>query len=105
MIKRISKRIYIGLIILFMYAPIMVLIILSFNSSRSRVVWEGFTFKWYGTLFKSTAIMDALKTTVALAFLSALTATVIGLLAATGIYAMRVRDQKIIIQFSNFRQL
>ena len=101
MIEKASRKIYIGLIILFMYAPIMVLVTLSFNSSRSRVVWGGFTLKWYRTLLDSSQIMGALKTTLALAVLSAAVATVIGLLAAIGIYAMRVRGQRTMLFFTN----
>ena len=101
MIGRISKKLYIGLIILFMYAPIAVLIALSFNSSRSRVVWEGFTLKWYRTLFSSFALTDALQTTLLLALLSAAIATLIGLFAAIGIYAMRIKGQKVMLFFTN----
>ena len=101
MIRKALGKIYIGLIMLFMYAPIFVLITLSFNSSRSRVLWEGFTLKWYRTLFSSTSIMNALKTTLSIAFLSAAIGTVIGLLAAVGIYAMRIKGRKVMLFFTN----
>ena len=90
-----------GLIILFMYAPILVLIALSFNASRSRVVWGGFTLKWYRTLFGSSAIMGAFGTTMGLAAASAAIASIIGLFAALGIYSMKKREYKVMMFFTN----
>ncbi|MCR5672342.1 MAG: ABC transporter permease [Lachnospiraceae bacterium] len=101
MIGKTLGKIYMGLIILFMYAPILVLITLSFNSSRSRVVWGGFTFKWYRTLFENSTIMNAFAMTMLLAVLSAGVATVIGLFAALGIYTMRKREYKVMLFFTN----
>ena len=66
-LKRVLSRFYIGLIILFLYAPILVLVMLSFNNSRSRVTWGGFTLQWYGKLFSNGQIMEALVTTLVLA--------------------------------------
>ena len=100
-LKNLLSRCYIGLIVLFLYAPILVLIVLSFNRSRSRVTWGGFTLEWYGQLFSNRQIMDALVTTLVLAFLSALIATVIGVLAALGIHAMRQRNYQIMMIFTN----
>jgi len=57
---RIAKKVYLGLLLLFMYAPIVVLIIFSFNESRSRGYWGGFTLDWYRELFRDTKIMRAL---------------------------------------------
>ena len=94
-------KIYIGLVIVFLYAPIMVLIALSFNDSRSRVVWSHFTLRWYRTLFENTAIMNAFGTTMVLAVASAAIASMIGLFAAMGIYAMRRRSFRVMIFFTN----
>ena len=69
-IKRIISGGYLGLIVLFLYAPILVLMVLSFNNSRSRVVWGGFTFKWYQSLFENEQIMEALVTTLLLALVA-----------------------------------
>lgn len=99
--KRFLSRFYIGLIILFLYAPIMVLVMLSFNNSRSRVTWGGFTFDWYVKLFSNSQIMEALMTTLILAFLSALIATVIGVMGALGINAMRQKNYQIMMIFTN----
>lgn len=101
MIRKAIGKIYILLVVLFMYAPIIVLIALSFNSSKSRVVWGGFTLKWYRTLFTSSAIIGAFGTTMSLALLSAAAASVIGLTASLGIYVMRRRSYKIMLLFTN----
>ena len=101
MMRRIFGKVYIALILVLLYAPIGVLIALSFNSSRSRVVWEHFTLKWYKMLFNSTQIMNAFGLTLGLAVLSALIATVIGLFAAVGIHSMRSHGAKVMLFFTN----
>ncbi len=82
--KKLSK-IYLGLVLLFLYAPIIVLMVYSFNASKSRAVWQGFTFDWYRQLFSNEAIMSALYTTLLCGFLAAFVATVIGTSAAYGL--------------------
>ncbi len=99
------SRFYVFIIILFLYAPIAVLIVLSFNSSRSRVVWEGFTFKWYASLIRNSQIMSALGTTLMLAFLSALISLVIGTAAALGISSMKRRGHRIMMTITNIPML
>jgi spermidine/putrescine transport system permease protein len=94
-------RFYVFIIGVFLYAPIVVLIVLSFNSSRSRVVWEGFTFKWYVSLIHNLQIRSALITTLGLAFLSALIALIIGTAAALGITSMRLKSQKVMMMVTN----
>jgi len=101
MIQKILGKIYITLILIFLYAPIAVLIILSFNNSKSRVVWGGFTFKWYTTLIKSNTIMTAFGTTIGLALVSAFCASVLGLLAALGIFRMRKSQYEVMMFFTN----
>lgn len=90
-------RFYFLIIMIFLYAPIAVLIVLSFNNSRSRVVWGGFTLDWYARMFSNRQIMDALLNTVLLAILSSLIALVIGVAAAMGISAMRRRGYVIMM--------
>ncbi len=80
-----------GLVFLFLYAPIFVLIVFSFNDSKSRTVWQGFTFRWYAELFQDRVIMSALSTTLLVSVLATLAATVVGLFAAVGFYNMRKR--------------
>ena len=79
--KNISKKIYLALIILFLYLPIFVLIVASFNDSKILGNWDGFTLNWYRELFDNASIMNALKTTLILALLASIIATVLGTLA------------------------
>ena len=83
------------------FAGILVMVVLSFNSSRSRVVWEGFTLNWYVRLFSNHQIMDALINTLVLALASAGISLVLGLLAALGISAMRRRGYTITMGLTN----
>lgn len=104
-LKDFASGIYIGLIGLFLYAPILVLIILSFNKSRSRVKWGGFTFDWYVKLFSNKQIKEALITTVILALASAAIAVLIGVPGALGIHAMSKRRYKVMMAFTNIPML
>ncbi len=83
------KKIYVALIFILLYAPILTLIVLSFNASKTRAKWGGFTVKWYISLFQNEPIMTALSTTLIIALLSALIATVIGTAASVGIFSMK----------------
>ena len=103
--KRFLSSFYVILIMIFLYAPIMVLMVLSFNNSRSRVVWGGFTLDWYVRLFSNKQIIEALMTTLGLAFSSALIATVIGVTAAIGMTAMRQRNYKVMMILTNIPML
>ncbi len=103
--KNFICKFYLFIIMFFLYAPIFVLIISSFNDSKTRVIWGGFTLKWYAMVFKSKAIMNALWTTLILALLSSLIATVIGVVGAIGITAMKKRNYKIVMAFTNIPML
>lgn len=85
MVKKWGQRIYLAAIFLFLYLPILVLIVLSFNNSKSRVVWGGFTLKWYASCFTDETIMNAFVTTLQVTLTAAIISTVIGTLAAIGI--------------------
>ena len=104
-LKDILSGLYIGFITLILYAPIVLLIVLSFNNSRSRVTWGGFTLKWYEKLFSNNQIKEALFTTLLLAFLSAVIAVLIGVTGALGIHAMNRRNYKIMLVFTNIPML
>ena len=82
-------KIYTALVFIFLYAPIAVLILFSFNSTNSTGVFEGFSLYWYKELFSNSGALNALKNTLILATLSAVIATVIGTAAATGIVKFR----------------
>ncbi len=97
---RFLKKSYIALIFLFLYAPILILMIFSFNESKSRGNWGGFTLKWYVELFKDREIMSALYYTLIIAVLSALIATIIGMIAALGIHNMNKFSKGIIINLT-----
>lgn len=101
MVRKLSERVYLGIIFLFLYLPIAVLIILSFNDSKSRVKWGGFTLAWYHKLFQSNAIMEAFQTTIMLSLTSAFAATLLGTMAALGINGMKKRNQSIMIGATN----
>jgi len=99
-VKRFLKRGYAILIYLFLYAPILILIVFSFNASKSRGVWAGFTLNWYLELFKDRQIMKALSNTMIIAILSAVIATVIGTAAAIGIHNMKRLKKTIIMNLT-----
>lgn len=87
--KSALKKIYTALIFTFLYSPIVVLIIFSFNSSKSRAHWTGFTLDWYVQLFKDQQIMGALYNTIVIALIASIFATIIGTFAALGIHNMK----------------
>ncbi len=90
--KKKSSPLYnviLALVYIFMYAPLLVMVFFSFNESKSTSVFTGFSFKWYVELFSNSDIMEALRNTLVLAVLSSLIATVIGTIAAYGIYRTR----------------
>lgn len=99
--KKTVRNIYLWLILFLMYAPIVTLIILSFNASKSRAKWGGFTLKWYASLFQDKAIMTALYNTLIIALLSAVLATVVGTAASIGINAMKGRSKTIMMGITN----
>lgn len=105
MVKRFFSRFYIGAILLFLYAPIIILIVLSFNESKSRSKWGGFTLHWYRELFNNEDIMSALSTTLIIAFLSAFIATVIGTAAAIAINSMKKTPRTILMGITNIPML
>ena len=83
------SKIYIALILIFLFAPIAVLIFFSFNSSASTTVFESFSIKWYVELFKNSKILDALKNSLILAICAATISTLLGTAAAYGIHHMK----------------
>lgn len=95
------KRSYAAVIFAFLYIPIFVLIIFSFNASKSRASWDGFTLRWYADLFNNSAILNALYYTLSIAVLAALLATMIGTLAAFAMYKdMRPWEKKIVMNLT-----
>lgn len=105
MIKTAAQKVYITLIFIFLYAPIVTLIVLSFNASKTRAKWGGFTMKWYRSLFENEAILQALGNTLAIALFSALIATVIGTIACISIQNMKKRNRAIVMGITNIPML
>lgn len=103
--KNALKKVYISLIILFLYAPILTLIVLSFNASKTRAKWGGFTLKWYRSMFENEAILQALSNTLIIALLSALIATIIGTIASISMQAMRRRNRAVLMGITNIPML
>ena len=99
--RRIPSRIFTVLVYLFLYAPIVLLIVFSFNSAKSNRVWEGFSLKWYLELFQDTRLLGALRTTLILSVLAALIATILGTAAAIGFYSMRRRSRSVCLSVNN----
>ncbi len=83
---RFAKKIYFYLILLFLYAPILTLVVFSFNDAKSRGKWGGFSLRWYKELFQNAEIMDALASTVLIAVLAAVISTIIGTISALALF-------------------
>ncbi|MBI4855974.1 MAG: ABC transporter permease [Acetobacterium woodii] len=92
--RKLFKNLAFGLILLFLYAPIFVLIIYSFNDSKIMGSWSGFTLKWYVMLFQDRYILQALYYTIIIAVVATAVSTFVGTLSALGIYQMRSRLKK-----------
>ncbi|NLC68509.1 MAG: ABC transporter permease [Clostridiaceae bacterium] len=100
MVNRIFKKAYLYLVFIFLYAPIAVLVIYSFNDSKSRGHWGGFSLKWYAELFKDREIAQAVYNTVLIAIISSVAATIAGTAAAIGIQNMKKIKKAIILNLS-----
>lgn len=94
--NNIFKALYAFLIFLFLYVPIMVLIVFSFNDSKLNVVWNGFTMKWYNSLLHNAGILEAVKNSFIVAIVSTIIAVIIGTFAALGLYKYKFKGKNII---------
>ena len=94
-------RVCMILTLIFMYAPIFVLIAFSFNDSKSRTVWTGFSLHWYEDLFSDTRILQSLATTLEVSVLAMIFATLLGTAAAIGFRNMRRRSRTICLSINN----
>lgn len=99
--KKAFSKIYLALVYLFLYAPIFVLIVFSFNDTKSKSHFTGFSLRWYEELFENEMIMSSLLNTLVLALISSIIATLIGTLAAIGIYSMKKRARSAIMAVTN----
>jgi spermidine/putrescine transport system permease protein len=100
MVKSFLKRGYIFLIFAFLYAPIIVLAIYSFNSSRSRGAWDGFTLRWYLEMFSDRQILTSLYYSLLIGIIASVAATFIGTMAAFGIHNLRTIPQAVVMNLN-----
>lgn len=108
MIKKINRffsNVYLSVMFIFLYAPIATMIVLSFNASKSRNVWAGFSLNWYLNMFSNRAIAAAFRNTFIIAILSAAVATLIGTLAAIAINELRGWKKHISLGVTNIPML
>jgi len=94
-------RLYNILILFFLYAPIFVLVVFSFNSTKSRSVWTGFSLDWYKQLVKDGSILNSFYITIAISIIAAVAATIIGTISAVGFFNMRRRWRTPLMQINN----
>ena len=99
------RKAYIGLIMAFLYAPIVLLILYSFNDSKSRAQWGGFTLRWYRELLADQAIMSALGTTLSVGLLAAAISTVLGTVGAIALFQMKRRPRGVMMSIVNLPML
>ncbi len=98
--KKISKM-YMSLLLMFLYLPIIVLIVFSFNTTKSRTVFDGFTFDWYIRLFQNELIMKSLWNTILISISAAILSTILGTAAAIGINNMRKFPKAVVMNINN----
>lgn len=96
--SRIFQNLFIVLVFLFLYVPIFMVVIFSFNTSKMNIVWEGFTLQWYGTFFQNRPLMEALGLSLFIAVVSTVVSTVIGTLGAIGLNRFEFRGKNLVDQ-------
>ena len=94
------KKFYLGLVLFFMYAPIFMLVVFSFNNSTASNVWGGFTLRWYSALLQDHNILRALRNTLIVAVFSTILSVIIGTLAAVSVDKLSKRKKRVIMSIS-----
>ena len=97
----VGDRVLMALVFLFLYAPIIILIVFSFNAGTSSSVWKGFSLKWYESLLSNRLIMNSVYTTLMVSLLSTIVAAIAGTFAAIGLYAMSRRRRAVVNSVNN----
>lgn len=92
--KSLLSKIYATLVYIFLYLPIFVLVVFSFNKSKLNATFTGFTLDWYKNLINNTQILEALKNSLIIAFISTFFAVIIGTLAAIGMYRYKFKGKR-----------
>ena len=90
--KRVFPKAYLAVVFGLMYVPIIIVVIYSFNESKISSVWDGFSLKWYGELFRDKALFEALRNSLILGLASSLCAGVIGTLGAFGMTKTKLKS-------------
>ena len=90
------KNLIIVLVFLFLFAPIFILVLYSFNQSKMNVLFTGFTLKWYKELFHNSDLIEAFLNTIIIAFTSTIISTIIGTISAVGLYKYNFKGKKLI---------
>lgn len=94
--KKYLENFYILLVLMFLFLPIGILILFSFNTSRLNIVFEGFTLDWYVSLFQNRTLLEALKNTLIVAFTSTIVSTIIGTISAYGLHKYSFKGKDIV---------
>lgn len=97
--RRAARFIYLGGVYLFLYVPILILVVYSFNDAKYSTNWQGFTLKWYHQLFTDSPLKDALVNSLIIALASSVVATVLGTLGAFAFYRYRFLGRKVMYSF------
>ena len=95
------NRIFTVLVFIFLYIPMILLVVSSFNRGTDMAVWKGFTFAQYGALFRDDSLLRLLGNSILIAVLSSVLATILGPSAALGIHAMRGRMRRLVMSVTN----
>lgn len=102
---KILRKIYVALIFIFLYAPIATLIVLSFNASKTRSKWGGFTLQWYAALLEDETILNALGNTLMIAFAASTVAVIIGTITCVAMSGMKRKPRIILMGITNIPML
>ncbi|MDR3243407.1 MAG: ABC transporter permease [Elusimicrobiota bacterium] len=95
-LEKVSSKVFSTLVFMFLYAPILIVVLFSFNSSRRNIVFEGFTLRWYGEMFQNAPLLQSFGNTMIVASMSALLAVIIGTLAAVAMFRYKFKGKGII---------
>lgn len=95
--SRVSEKFYMFLVYLFLYAPILVLMLYSFNESKTRGKWSGFSLRWYAKLLEDREVLQALSNTLTIAIITMIIATIVGTLAAVGFMEFSKKKRKLLL--------
>jgi spermidine/putrescine transport system permease protein len=98
-VKRALRNVYLACVYLFLYIPILILVVYSFNDTKYSTNWQGFTFKWYAQLFTDEPLKEAFVNSLIIAFASSVVATILGTLGALAFHRYRFIGRKVMYTF------